>query len=215
MLKRGDTIIEVMLAITVFSLVSVGTFSIMNRSVTSLQTSLEVTLVRQQMDAQVEMIRMIYAQAREAGVPAAINNWQNVITASTTIAPSVPPLANLITSSGTGCVDPPTSRRFIIHPDTGVAIRNSNAVFKQAGAEAPASVNPVPYASVSTAVGNPAIVHANGIWVQVVRGGSSTPGQPDYPQYYDFHVRACWSSAGDSAVPVTLGTITRIYDAGR
>ena len=204
-----------MLAVTVFSLVSVGVYVIMNRSVNSLQTSLEVTLVRQQMDAQVEMIRMIYSQAREAEIPAAINNWQNVITASSMVSSSVPSLPDLI-QDDIRCVDPPTSNRFIIHPNTGVAVGGgSSAVFRRADITTPVSLNPVPYASVSVAAGDPSIVHANGIWIQVVRGGSSIPGQPDYPQYYDFHVRACWSSAGDSTVPVTLGTITRIYDAAR
>ena len=214
MLKKGDTIIEVMLAITVFSLVAIGAYVIMNRSSNSLQTSLEVTLVRQQMDAQVEMLRMIYSQARDAEVPAAINNWQNIVTGASTLSVSVPSLPDLI-EDDTRCVSPPTSRRFIIHPDTGVAISNANAIFKRADETTPASRDMVPYASVSVAAGNSTIAHANGIWIQVVRGGSSIPGQPDYPQYYDFHVRACWNSAGDSTMPMTLGTITRIYDATR
>lgn len=57
--SRGDTIIEVILAVAVFSLVAVGAMSIMNHGVAMAQRSLEITLVRQQIDAQAEMLRFV------------------------------------------------------------------------------------------------------------------------------------------------------------
>lgn len=54
---RGDTIIELMLAFSIFSFAAVGTIAIMNRGVTMSQQSLEVSLVRTQMDSQAETIR--------------------------------------------------------------------------------------------------------------------------------------------------------------
>ena len=53
----GDTLIEVMFATTVFSLVVVSSLSLMNQGVASAQRSLEITTVRQQMDGQVETLR--------------------------------------------------------------------------------------------------------------------------------------------------------------
>ena len=64
MRNRGDTIIEVLLAVTIFSLVAVGSMVLMNRGVAMAQQSLETTLVRQQIDAQAEMLRFVHDQAR-------------------------------------------------------------------------------------------------------------------------------------------------------
>src|SRR5687767_10750024 len=58
--ERGDTIIEVLFAVTVFAMVAVGSLSIMNQGTGSAQRSLEVTLVRAQIDAQAEAIRFIH-----------------------------------------------------------------------------------------------------------------------------------------------------------
>ena len=55
--ERGDTIIEVMFAFVLFSMVIVGAFMIMNQGMALAQRSLEVTQVRQQIDSQVLLIR--------------------------------------------------------------------------------------------------------------------------------------------------------------
>ncbi|RYF29698.1 MAG: hypothetical protein EOO17_00170 [Chloroflexi bacterium] len=57
--ERGDTIIEVLFAITIFSFVAVGGLSIMNQGVATAQRSLEIGLVRQQMDAQADALRYL------------------------------------------------------------------------------------------------------------------------------------------------------------
>ena len=57
--SRGDTIIEVMFSFVVFSLLTVGTYIVMNRGTQIAQRSLEITLVRQQLDAQVSLIRYV------------------------------------------------------------------------------------------------------------------------------------------------------------
>lgn len=55
--QRGDTIVEVMVAFAVFTLVAVGAVTVMNRGVALAQRSLEITLVRQQIDGQAELLR--------------------------------------------------------------------------------------------------------------------------------------------------------------
>ena len=55
--QRGDTIIEVLLAITVFSLVGVGAVTIMNQGVNTTQRALEITQVRQEIDSQVDALQ--------------------------------------------------------------------------------------------------------------------------------------------------------------
>ena len=58
---RGDTVIEVMFSFTVLSMLVVGTYVLMNRGMQVAQRSLEITLVRQQIDSQISMIRYIQA----------------------------------------------------------------------------------------------------------------------------------------------------------
>lgn len=59
-LKKGDTFIEVLFAVTVFSLVAILSFVVMNSGVQSAQASLEVTMARNEIDAQAEALRFIH-----------------------------------------------------------------------------------------------------------------------------------------------------------
>lgn len=70
-LKRGDTIIEVTFAITVFSLVSVISIQIMDRDLANIQGTLELEMARNEIDAQAEALRYIqnsYLSERELAV---------------------------------------------------------------------------------------------------------------------------------------------------
>ena len=64
--ERGDTIIEVMFAFVLFSMVIVGAFMIMNQGMALAQRSLEVTQVRQQIDS----------DCSTGGQPAAVGDHQ-------------------------------------------------------------------------------------------------------------------------------------------
>jgi len=57
--KRGDTLIEVALAIGIFSMVAIAVVSVMSGSMSSAQSALELTLTREEMDAQAEALRFI------------------------------------------------------------------------------------------------------------------------------------------------------------
>jgi hypothetical protein len=57
--KRGDTLIEVLFAITVFCLVSILSINLMNSGVATAQATLELTMARNEIDAQAEAIRFI------------------------------------------------------------------------------------------------------------------------------------------------------------
>lgn len=58
--KKGDTLIEVMFAITVFALIAVISVNLMNSGVYTAQKSLEVTMARNELDAQSEALRFIH-----------------------------------------------------------------------------------------------------------------------------------------------------------
>ncbi|MBQ6486678.1 hypothetical protein IJI76_03105 [Candidatus Saccharibacteria bacterium] len=60
LLKRGDTIIEVTFAISVFSLISIVTIQIMDRDIATIQGALETEMARNEIDAQAEALRFIH-----------------------------------------------------------------------------------------------------------------------------------------------------------
>ena len=59
-LKRGDTLIEVALAIGIFSLIAITVVSVVSASLTNAQAALEITLTREELDAQAEALRFIH-----------------------------------------------------------------------------------------------------------------------------------------------------------
>ena len=51
LMRRGDTIVELVIAFAIFSLAAVASIAILNSGVATTQRNLEITLVRQQVDA--------------------------------------------------------------------------------------------------------------------------------------------------------------------
>lgn len=187
--QRGDTIIEVLFAITIFSLVAVGGLSIMNQGAATAQRSLEIGLVRQQMDAQADALRYLnqsyIADYGKRGQATVI--WENVIK-SQSVAKA---------EAFTSIVD---AQQCVLPKEKSFAldIKKLNST--------PLLV-PKPEANTFAKVRYEAAPVAEGIWVQAVR--SATP--ENQPGFYDFHIRACWMSPGQKT-PVTLGTIVRLYE---
>ena len=191
---RGDTIIEVLFAITVFSMVAIAGLSIMNQGTASAQRSLEVTLARHQMDAQAEAIRFIYdaymAEYAESveSYSAAAQEWVDIRDDTVDAASSFGEL-----SDGRCLPSSAIDRSFVVDP---VALQvNSN------GFTSPTTYSRLVYNQ------NGAFAQAEGLWIQAVQ----VDGSGNRPGYIDFHIRTCWDAPGQ-AVPVTLGTIVRIYD---
>lgn len=193
--ERGDTLIEVLFALAVFSLVAVGSLSIMNQGTASAQRALEITLVRQEMDAQAETLRFVnsaYISAYNSGGIYTANSpadiWHQITTSPNVLA------AEPSFSGGAACAVPPNSfildtHAVLIKPQSSISLVDNQFPYSQ-----------VAYNSTGAFLG------AKGIWVQAVRGGAQTNSD-----YIDFHIRACWDSPGQST-PVTLATIVRLYE---
>ena len=93
--QSGDTIIEVLMAITIFSLIAVGSLMLMQKGAAMAQRSLEITLVRQQMDGQADLIRLAHdsylSNPDATSGPGAV--WRQITTAAQTSG-SLPSLNN-------------------------------------------------------------------------------------------------------------------------
>jgi len=184
--SRGDTIIEVLLAITVFSLVSIATMTIMNQGTNAAQRALEITHVRQQIDAQAEALRA----AQQAATAGHGTIWGQIAQHGNTgeynndaICPR-----SLGDVSGTFILDARTGQ-----PYTANWLEDINL-----------STSP-PYAQVLYDTGSP---KSYGIWIERAFSEGGT-----LPDLYTFTVNACWQGAGLDH-PLKLETVVRLYDPG-
>jgi type II secretory pathway pseudopilin PulG len=196
---RGDTIIEVMLAITVFAMLAVGVLTLMNRGVASAQDALETTLVRQQIDGQAEVLRFLHqaymlnpdAATGSARVFKDIRDNRAVNSASKFGTDG----SDLAEGS---CIKGIPSKGFALNPDTASIIEPMNV--KAMGT---VDISAPAFAQV---VGSYTPAIAYGLWIEAVEGDNHT----GTASFYDFHIRACWDAVS-SNIPHTLGTIVRLY----
>ncbi|MEP6710673.1 MAG: hypothetical protein ABJA64_03055 [Candidatus Saccharibacteria bacterium] len=197
--QAGDTIIEVLFAITVFSLLAVGAIAIMNQGTITAQRALEVTLVRQQVDAQVEAIRYLQQQYSDdlasGSTSSSDSQWSEMLKPE-----HVESESSAFGVTDDGKCQPIPDKAFVLNARTATV---STVQPKVSGGDADST----PFAQVrytDTPTAN-TVQSAYGIWVEAVK---SVPSQ----KYVDFHIRACWYGPG-SGSPLTLGTIVRLYAA--
>jgi len=201
---RGDTIVEVLFAVAVFAMVAVGSMAIMNQGTSTAERSLEITLVRQQMDAQAEAIRYIHkayvAAFQHNGTPPTGTAAEWIEMTSKTTGKGADGASAFGQTAGSVCpTSVPGQRPFVLNARTATV---SNAV----PIMSPPPGSSLPPFSQIIYNNDSSINQAYGMWVEAVPTASS-----DGTGFVDFHIRACWDSPG-SSTPVTLGTIVRLYE---
>lgn len=83
--RRGDTLIEVTLAVGIFSMVAVAVVAVVSGSTSSAQTALETTVTREEIDTQAEALRFIQSSYIAGGLTNAAGNrlyvklWNEII----------------------------------------------------------------------------------------------------------------------------------------
>jgi len=189
--KRGDTIVEVVLAISIFSIVAIGAQSLMNMSLSTTMGDFEVNLVRNEIDSQANSLRFLHnAYITAPASTGAAAEWKKVIDyvkSGKLESPATFGLINNKCPSATGA-------SFIIDTKNSL-INTTSKILKESVTSAKLTYNSSDQLSA-----------AEGIWIEGVR-----VTQQPYAGYIDFHIRACWSTVGQK-LPHTLGTIVRLYD---
>lgn len=189
--NKGDTLVEVLFAVAVFSLVAVGAMSIMNQGTATAERALEITLVRQQIDAQAETLRYLNASYIAAvSMGGVTSDWQSIQSIAKTTASNF---------NSTNC-NVPLNNVFILNTHA--------AKFEDPTVLPGKPVSAKTYSQVHYSGDN--VLSVEGIWIEPVRSDRG-PGNQSNSGYIDFHIRACWDGPGQS-VPVTLGTIVRLYE---
>jgi prepilin-type N-terminal cleavage/methylation domain-containing protein len=187
--ERGDTLVEVLMAMVILSMIIVGAFTMMSRGLSATQTSVEHTQVRMQLNAQSDMLRYLrdsYVNAKAigavSGTPAA-TKWSALI--------SDPTIVNT-TSINYDTTCAPQKKAFYISkqfsPDTAITYTVYNA------GSIPNTYSQIRPDGVS-----------EGLWIEAVASTNASPS------YVDFVIRACWTATGIGGQQRS-GTVVRLYD---
>ena len=196
--QRGDTLVEVLIAITVLGLVVVGVLAMMNRSLTSMRNSAERTAVRAEINSQTELLH--YLRATNVN-----NQWDKI----RRLAYGPEQIANASTSCRiTTSTSAENSRGsfFIDATDlNNIVVQDRLRPTIEEG-EFPRGKNLSSRATVGMDDDDSRI--SKGIWIDAV----FYPASPTNPvPYFDFYIKACWAPLGGRASSESI-TIVRIYD---
>ena len=200
-MHRGDTLIEVLFAIATMSLVIVLSLSLMNQGTAASVRSLQITLVRQQIDSQAETLRFLnsaYVAAYSSGTP--------VVAGTTSPAKVYRAILDDVESKGATSVSAfgGTSSSTCSGAPSGSFILNTRAARYQAYSTSKlVAAETYPQVVYNT---DGTISTSQGLWIEAVRSGASGGSR-----YTDFHIRACWGALGMSQA-MNIGTIVRLYD---
>lgn len=198
--QQGDTIIEVMVAFSVFAMIAVGALTVMNQGTAGAQDTLETTLVRQQVDNQAELIRYLhqsYISNPTAADDTPAGVFRGLIATAQSLALPGP------TKFGNACTQSLPPGRFALN--------------SQGNPLQPSRILPVRNMTSSTLAPHAQLVDngdadatndtAYGLWIEPIL--SNDTGDKSL-RYIDFHIRACWESASSNPQR-TIGTIVRLY----
>lgn len=235
MFKKGDTLIEVMLAIGIFSMIAIAITAVMTSGSSGAQTTLETTLAREEIDAQAEAIRFIqtsYAINKSSADKTYANLWNEIKERAIVFQPG----ATKETKEATLQYTPETcdaaltqagNHAFVINPRALSEFSSSGASDAIVTGNRLTTTQTYPRLVFGGSSGengsNDLLVNsgdqlyrAEGIYVIAVKDDGTTDvidASGDVKDYgfYDFFIRSCWYGANDDQ-PTTISTVIRLYD---
>ena len=227
--KSGDTLIEVMFAVGIFSLIAIAVVATMNSGTSSIQSTLESTMARNEIDAQAEALRYIHssyiAEREKTGSGTYTAIWNNIIShandAGVVSSDSVSSCETLYKG------DIYNKKAFILNTralnDTSKAVIAANAnnnLFKRAAiyprilfsndnSNDNLLQNNTPTDIISSVEGIYIIAVKDNENTTIITNGSNqvTAGAA----YYDFYIHTCWDKTNAETASNTA-TVIRLYD---
>ncbi|MDR0957359.1 MAG: prepilin-type N-terminal cleavage/methylation domain-containing protein [Candidatus Nomurabacteria bacterium] len=186
--QRGDTLIEVLIAITVLGIVVSGVMSIMNRNYVSILNSAERTAVRAEMNSQAELLHYVHSQDSAT--------WEDI--KKLAVSDDKNGNINITTRYAitTGNITTPTAGSFYMNDRDDISNVKIETGLEN-NDDSGDGCNP-----------NNRATSGNGIWIDAVKYTGDSSGKA----YYDFYIKACWTPLG-SLPQSQSSTIVRIYDA--
>ena len=243
MLKKrfvGDTLIEVMFAAGIFSMVAISVVALMNNSTTKIQMALESTMTRNEIDSEAEALRFIQsAYVSELSTKAPVSTYGKLWTAIKNKAVSTEADVQAVMNfSPSKCSE--------LYEANGQAKKYGFVINYRKLSEINQSTEgaPVFYTGASSSLLKEATLYprlifgghddmregtssdgvsvptnmtaAEGIYVVAVKDVAKTnvvdvTGVVGASAFFDFYIRSC-SVAPGSDVPTLMSTVIRLYD---
>jgi len=230
--KQGDTIIEVIFAITIFTLVAVLSITLMNSGIATAQTSLETEMARNEVDAQAEALRFIHNNfvaelALADGSRIWENLWNQIIDERRMMDPRV--IGDIgFSDIGNVCrteeaysdmIGQFMSNIFVINTRFLDPTRPNNTIFTAGQNATRFGISGLYPRIIFRSLGadsddmlggdmSTAIARVEGLWILPVHSDAM---QGRDPEFFDFYINTCWSAPG-RARPASIGTIVRLYN---
>lgn len=213
--KKGDTLIEVTLAVGIFSMVAVAVMAVMNGGAASAQMALEATLAREEVDMQAEALRFIqsaYIAEKSGGESNGKYGklWSEITKKASNASDNFPP-----------------SECSVLYGDGGEATEGFVINTRKLGVDGVGDVIITGKNNLRQAVTYPRLVYddgesltgsestdlkkAEGIYIMAVKDPGTNIGSNKKSAFYDFYIRTCWYGNRESA-PSTIYTLVRLGD---
>lgn len=230
--KFGDTLVEVALAIGIFSMVAIAVISVISGSTSSAQSTLETTVTREVIDVQAEALRFLqtaYISGGETGTAA--NNYAKVWKAITARAERSNS-EDVIKYAPTSCDEIYnnnnliTQKAFIVDTHQ-LSTLDPNKIILTPDKASFTLAATYPRLIYGSRVDNPdetilgqdsgnVFYRAEGVYVVAVKDSKDTylvagDNVSKGSAYYDFYIRTCWYNPG-AEIPSTISTVVRLYD---
>ena len=215
-MKKGDTLIEVILAVGIFSMVAVAVMAVMNGGAASAQMALEATLAREEVDAQAEALRFVqasYIAEKNSSGSKYSELWNNI--------------KNKAIETDVDMQFPP-DQCSELYKDGGEVKAKNGFVLNTRELGSDLSKVLVGVDKLQMATTYPRLVYsddgslmndsstalnaAEGIYIVAVKDpGTHIGNNNNTTAYYDFYIRTCWYGNSSSA-PSTIYTVVRLGD---
>ena len=236
---KGDTLIEVTLAVGIFSMVAIAVVSVVNGSTSGAQSALETTLTRSEIDSQAEALRFV--QSAYINSNTATNEEPNEYK---TIWRAIKARANdpdsSLDFSPRTCKELydreegqpsliASQKAFVLNPRQLGLSANNVVVSAQTGSQNKFfSASTYPRLIYSGSSSDDSVIEdaenvnsdlsrVEGIYIIAVKGpktvivSNGSAANASEPAYYDFYIRSCWYASG-ADTPSVISTVMRLYD---
>ena len=226
-MKTGDTLVEVMFAVAIFSMVAISAVAVMNSGVSNTQSSLETTMARNELDAQADSLRFIqssYVAERSDGNTDGYfaKLWKAIVARANAPTASVTQYGPMSCSevyddeSASGLYH---QKGFVINPRKLALTDNAteSLITDRAKFFSPSTYPRVIYNDdalvANLAESDAQRVEGNYVVAEKDPGSTtvSSSGVDSGVVYYDFYIRTCWYAVGKD-LPTTISTVIRLYD---
>lgn len=225
-MKTGDTLVEVMFAVAIFSLVAISAVAVMNSGLSNAQATLESTMARTEIDAQAEALRFIQssyvAERRDNSNDGYYARLWHAIVArandSTAVVTEYGPSSCAELYDNTNNKSIAKLKGFAINVrKIGLSDNAEESLIKDGKFFSPSTHPRIIYnddALLDNLTGSD-VQRVEGIYVTAVKDPGSIKVDEDGVKkdvvYYDFYIRTCWYAVGKD-LPTTISTVIRLYN---